>query len=114
MNESPASVDSPQVESAADSRELQRCHERYWRKNLILVGILLAAWFFISCVCGIFLAKILDNIHLGGFPLGFWIAQQGSIYVFIALIFIYAWRMDILDKELAKDEAGESDGADNG
>ena len=105
---------SPQIAPAVDAQPLRRSHESYWRKNLILVGILLAVWFLVSCVLGIFLAKPLNSIHLGGFPLGFWIAQQGSIYVFICLIFIYAWRMDRLDKILEEDEAKERDGTNSG
>ncbi len=96
------------------SRKVYRAHERYWRRNLLLVAILLAVWFLVSCVLGIFFAKLLNNVHMGGFPLGFWIAQQGAIFVFIALIFIYAWRMDHLDKDLEEDETRERDGTDNG
>ncbi len=90
-----------------------RAHRRYWRSNLFLVAALLIVWFLVSCVLGIFLVKPLNKVHLGGFPLGFWIAQQGSIFVFIGLIFIYAWRMDRLDKDLREDEARERDGTDD-
>ncbi len=95
------------------TRKVHRAHERYWRRNLLLVAILLVVWFLVSCVLGIFFAKPLNNIHMGGFPLGFWIAQQGSIFVFIALIFIYAWRMDRLDRDLEEDESRERDGTDD-
>nr|NIQ94503.1 DUF4212 domain-containing protein [Desulfuromonadales bacterium]NIS40763.1 DUF4212 domain-containing protein [Desulfuromonadales bacterium] len=59
----------------------------------------LAIWFVVSYLCGILLAPALNNIHLGGYPLGFWFAQQGSIYVFIALIFWYGRKMSKLDEE---------------
>lgn len=70
----------------------------YWRANLRLVGVLLAIWFACSYVCGIFLKDALDTIRIGGYGLGFWFAQQGSMYVFLALIAVYAWRMNALDK----------------
>ena len=60
---------------------------------------LLAVWFFISFVCGILLVDILDTIRFGGFKLGFWIAQQGAIFVFVVLIFVYIRLMDKLDDE---------------
>jgi len=73
----------------------------YWRKNVRLVIILLAVWWVVSYGAGIFWADSLDSITIPGtgFKLGFWFAQQGSIYVFVALIFGYAWRMNKLDKE---------------
>ena len=70
---------------------------RYWRRNLKLVGWLLAVWFLVSYGAGILLVEPLNTIHLGGFPLGFWFAQQGSIMVFIGLIAVYCVRMDRLD-----------------
>ncbi|MEZ5491343.1 MAG: DUF4212 domain-containing protein [Gammaproteobacteria bacterium] len=69
----------------------------YWRGNLKIVLSLLAVWFFISFVCGILLVDVLDQFRIGGFKLGFWIAQQGSIYVFVILIFVYIRLMDKLD-----------------
>ena len=71
----------------------------YWRANIRLLAILLSIWFFISYLCGIVLADWLDNIRFAGFKLGFWIAQQGSIYVFIALILVYVRAMDKLDNQ---------------
>ena len=73
----------------------------YWRANIRLLLCLLAIWFFVSFGCGILLAPMLDQYMLPGtgFPLGFWFAQQGSIYVFVVLIFFYAWRMTKLDRE---------------
>ena len=76
----------------------QQNRTAYWRANLRLVTLCLAIWFTVSYGCGILLADVLDRIVVGGFPLGFWFAQQGSIYVFILLIFFYAWRMNALDR----------------
>ena len=72
--------------------------EEYWQKNLRLLAMLLAVWFFVSYGCGIIFADTLNNFRLGGYKLGFWFAQQGSIYVFVAIIFIYVNRMNKLDR----------------
>lgn len=79
---------------------------RYWRRNLKLVAALLAIWFAVSFGAGILLAPWLNALRIPGtgFPLGFWFAQQGSIYVFVILIFVYARRMNRLDREFAVDE----------
>lgn len=69
----------------------------YWKANVRILTTLLSIWFFISYVCGILLADFLDQFRFGGFKLGFWIAQQGSIYVFIILIIVYVFWMDRLD-----------------
>jgi putative solute:sodium symporter small subunit len=71
----------------------------YWRANLRLVVGCLIVWFLSSYVFGVLLADVLNTIRLGGFRLGFWFAQQGSIYIFVALIFFYAWRMNKLDQK---------------
>jgi putative solute:sodium symporter small subunit len=78
--------------------------QEYWKKNLRLLFILLVIWFIVSYGFGILLAEPLNKIQIGGFKLGFWFAQQGAIYVFIALIFIYVWKMNKLDKEYDVDE----------
>jgi len=71
----------------------------YWRTNLkILLGCLIV-WFVCSYGFGIILAEPLNKISLGGYKLGFWFAQQGSIYIFLVLIFYYVWRMNKLDRE---------------
>jgi len=77
---------------------------RYWKANLRLMFILLAIWFVVSFVFGILIVDYLDQFHLFGFKLGFWFSHQGSIFVFVALIFIYAWRMNRLDKQFGVDE----------
>ncbi len=71
----------------------------YWMANLKLVALCLAIWFVVSFVFGIFLVEQLNSIRIGGYQLGFWFAQQGSIYTFVALIFFYAYRMNILDRK---------------
>ena len=76
----------------------------YWSENIKLLGKLLAVWFIVSYGCGILLVDLLDNIRIGGFKLGFWFSQQGSIYVFIILIWVYVWRMAKLDKKYNVDE----------
>ena len=77
---------------------------RYWRANATLIGILLSIWAFVSLGCGILFAEPLNKINFFGAPLGFWMAQQGSIYVFVILIFVYAWRMDKIDYQYHMDE----------
>ncbi|MCP5058730.1 MAG: DUF4212 domain-containing protein [bacterium] len=71
----------------------------YWRANLRLMAGLLVVWFFVSYGLGILLVEPLNQFKLGGFPLGFWFAQQGSIYAFVVLIAIYAVAMDRLDRQ---------------
>jgi putative solute:sodium symporter small subunit len=71
----------------------------YWKANLRLLAILLTIWFVVSFGFGILLAQPLNAFSIGGYPLGFWFAQQGAIYTFIILIFIYAWRMNVLDRK---------------
>lgn len=76
----------------------------YWRANLRLVGMCLVVWFVVSFGFGVLLVEQLNSIRFGGFKLGFWFAQQGSIYVFVLLIFFYAWRMNRIDREYDVDE----------
>ncbi|MCB0663406.1 MAG: DUF4212 domain-containing protein [Saprospiraceae bacterium] len=71
----------------------------YWKANIRIVLILLAVWFLVSYGAGILWADSLNSIRLGGFKLGFWFAQQGSIYVFVILIFVYVYLMNKLDEE---------------
>lgn len=71
----------------------------YWKANLSLLIKLLVIWFVVSYGFGIILVEQLNAIHLGGYPLGFWFAQQGSIYTFLALVFYYAKKMNQLDRE---------------
>ncbi len=78
--------------------------ELYWRRNITYLGILLSIWFLVSYGAGILFADQLNEFRLGGFKLGFWFAQQGSIYVFVIIIFAYVYLMNKLDKEFDVDE----------
>ena len=74
----------------------------YWRANTRLIRNLLIVWGFASVVCSILLVEPLNRIPLGNVPFGFWMAQQGSVYIFVVLIFIYARRMDVLDRRFKR------------
>ena len=76
----------------------------YWKENLKYLIVLLSVWFIVSYGCGILFKDSLNEIRLGGFKLGFWFAQQGSIYVFVILIFVYVRLMNKLDKKYGFDE----------
>ena len=78
--------------------------QAYWRRNISLMVRLLLVWFAVSYGCGILLFDYLNQIRVGGYKLGFWFAQQGSLYVFIALIFYYARKMAALDREFDVDQ----------
>jgi putative solute:sodium symporter small subunit len=71
----------------------------YWKENVRLLITLLIIWFVVAYGLGIILAPVLNNIVIAGYPLGFWFAQQGSIYIFIALIFTYVFKMNALDRK---------------
>ena len=78
--------------------------KKYWKENLKYLSILIAIWFLVSYGFGILLVDELNTIRMGGFKLGFWFAQQGSIYVFVILIFVYVWLMNKLDKKYGYNE----------
>lgn len=103
----PPAINVSQLPSEAAKR-------RYWKKNLTWLGGLLAVWFIASFGCGVLLVDVLDRFHVPGSPmkLGFWIAQQGSIYVFIILIAVYAAVMNRLDRELLEG-SGSAEGRDS-
>lgn len=69
----------------------------YWNENLVIIIVHLSIWFFVSFVCGIMVADELDAIRIGGFKLGFWFANQGSMVIFVILIWTYVWLMNKLD-----------------
>ena len=77
---------------------------KYWRTNLVYLLILLLFWFGVSFGCGILFVEELNEIRMGGFKLGFWFAQQGAIYGFLIIIFIYVILMNRLDKKYNVDE----------
>lgn len=76
----------------------------YWKENIRYVLILLTIWFLISYGAGIIFKDALDSIKIGGFKLGFWFAQQGAMYVFVVLIFVYVRLMNKLDKKYGYDD----------
>lgn len=78
--------------------------KQYWRDNVRYLAILLSIWFVVSYCAGILFVDQLNTIKMGGFPLGFWFAQQGSIYVFVVLIFVYVRLMNKLDKKYGFDK----------
>ncbi len=78
----------------------------YWKENLRSLILLLSIWFMVSYGAGILFRDFLDQFYIAGFPLGFWFAQQGAIYVFVILIFVYVFWMNRLDKKYGYD-AGE-------
>jgi len=78
--------------------------QQYWKANLKYLTVLLSIWLFVSIGCSIVFADFLDQFRLGGFKLGFWFAQQGSMYVFVILIFVYVYLMNRLDREYGVDE----------
>ncbi len=77
---------------------------KYWRANIQLLCSLLIVWFVVSFGAGILFVDQLNKVHLGGYPLGFWFAQQGSIYAFVGLIFFYAWRIKIIERRFGVDD----------
>jgi putative solute:sodium symporter small subunit len=81
----------------------EQTRREYWRRNLRLMAVLLTIWALVSFGAGIVFVEPLNNLSLGGFPLGFWFAQQGSIITFVILIAVYVWRMDKLDQEYGVD-----------
>ncbi len=91
----------PEVESteATDTAE-----GAYWRENIRLLAVLMTIWFACSFGAGILFRDFLDQFSLGGYPLGFWFAQQGSIYIFIALIFYYVVKMKKIERKYDLDD----------
>ncbi len=86
----------------------------YWRTNLRIVGALLSVWFVVSFGLSIVFVDELNTLRLGSFRLGFWMAQQGSMYVFVILIFVYVWLMNRLDRAYDLEEQAEARGARGG
>ena len=87
----------------------QERRQAYWRENLTIMAVLLIVWFVVSYLLSIVFVDDLNKYTLGGFPLGFWIAEQGSLYVFVALIFIYVWLMNRLDRKYGLEETEEEE-----
>jgi putative solute:sodium symporter small subunit len=109
MSDSPAGGDRPGRPSVTDP-DVSARHAEYWRRNIRYLGVLLSIWFVVSYGFGIVLAEPLNAVRLPGtgYPLGFWFAQQGAIYVFVILIFVYVRLMNALDREFEVDEGGDA------
>ena len=91
------------TQEMVELEEIQQDRNRaYWRANVRLIRNLLIIWGFVSLGCSILFVPLLNHIQLGNVPLGFWMAQQGSIFVFVILIFVYATQMDKLDRKYRK------------
>ena len=100
MERSPGNSDASQGQPADGAGSGSDPRRRdYWRANLRYLALLLSVWFIVSYLFGIILVDQLNAISIGGYNLGFWFAQQGSMYIFVVLIFFYAWRMNKLDRE---------------
>jgi len=95
----------PPIAAPADPRARARA---YWKANIRLIVVLLAIWAFVSYGCGILLVEPLNQFRIGALPLGYWFANQGSMIVFVILVFVYAWRMDRLDR---RHDVGERAGS---
>jgi putative solute:sodium symporter small subunit len=100
--------DVPDRPSVTDPETVER-HAEYWRRNVRYLWILIAIWFTVSYGFGIIFADTLNAYRIPGtsYPVGFWFAQQGSIYVFVVLIFVYVRLMNRLDREFQVDEGGQ-------
>ena len=92
-----------------NDRDKQDQSKAYWKANLALLSKLLLIWLVVSLGFGIALADWLDQFQILGFKIGFWFSQQGSMLVFIVLIFFYSWRMNVIDKKFDVDDARERD-----
>ncbi len=99
-----ASSLSSAASSSDASEETNQAEGAYWRENIRLLVTLMTIWFAVSFGCGILFRGFLDQFSLGGYPLGFWFAQQGSIYVFIALIVFYVVRMKQIERKYDLDD----------
>ena len=91
------------------NREKSEQNTAYWKANLALLSKLLLIWLMVSFGFGIVFVDWLDQFHLFGFKLGFWFSQQGSILVYIILIFFYSWRMNAIDRKFGVDDVTERD-----
>ncbi len=93
-------------EPSAD--ESSASHSAYWKANVRLLVLLMVIWFAVSFGAGIVFREFLDQFMIGGYPLGFWFAQQGSIYVFIALIVFYSWRIHRIERHFGVDDDADA------
>ncbi len=91
-------------ETHAEDGETSAVENAYWHENVRLLVVLMSIWFIASFGCGILLRDWLDQFSIAGYPLGFWFAQQGSIYVFMALILFYVLRMRKIERKYDLDD----------
>ena len=89
-----------------------RSADQYWKANLTLLSSLLAVWFICSFGFGILFVEQLNHFSMFGVPLGFWFAQQGSIFTFMVLIFVYVWRMHQIDRQFGVEDDDAPDSYD--
>lgn len=102
------------IDSPVDGASTSRSRQQYWRANLKILLLLLSVWFGASFGLSILAVDVLDQIKFAGFPLGFWMAQQGSIVVFLIIILVYTFCMNRLDKAYGVEEKGPKAGRDAG
>ena len=100
---------SDSIDSDSKEHSQSNSQKLYWQANLGLLFKLLAVWFFVSFGCGIILADWLDQFSIAGFKLGFWFSQQGAIYVFVILIFVYSQQMKVLDRQFGLEDQDDAD-----
>lgn len=94
-NQEPSTPTPPSANAAAEAEALKR----YWRANVIIMSVLLTIWAIVGLGCGILFADVLNAYQLGGYPLGFWFAQQGSIMTFVVIILVYCILLNRLDNK---------------
>ena len=92
------------AQASGEHNITENAFKAYWRENLTLMGVLLAIWFAVSFGAGILFRDFLDQFSIGTAPLGFWFAQQGAIYVFVALIFVYSFLMHRIEQKYDVDD----------
>lgn len=97
------------AEEQQDGTATSSNENAYWRANIRLLTMLMSIWFVCSFGAGILFRDFLDQFMIGGYPLGFWFAQQGSIYIFIALIAFYAWRIHKIEQRYHLDDDDDGD-----
>ena len=102
---------SDSIDSNSKEHSQSNLQKFYWQANLRLLFKLLIVWFFVSFGCGIILADWLDQFSIAGFKLGFWFSQQGAIYVFVILIFVYSKQMKVLDRQFGLEDQDDADQA---
>jgi len=103
MADNDPSIPEPNEGPEVDA-ETNEAEKAYWSENIRLLWTLMAIWFAVSFGAGILFRDWLDQFSLGGYPLGFWFAQQGSIYVFLLLIFYYTWKMKKIERKYDLDD----------